>query len=261
MSHFTDRDYLQKNQYRDAENLRKRGSLHEKYSTNPINWFTWVFDHMALKGRILELGCGPGTLWQKNRQRIRPEWNIVLSDFSMGMVQEASNAGNFAFIQSDAGAIPFPDASFDAVIANHMLYHVPDLRQTLGEIRRILKEDGVFYAATNGKKHLIELHKLIKQGLDIELNNTTLLGNFTLETGGPFLAEYFSNVEMDVYKSQLCVTDIDPLVEYTETIISGYDAAVTPEQVEKFRGLLAKEIEAKGAVWIQKSVGLFCARP
>jgi ubiquinone/menaquinone biosynthesis C-methylase UbiE len=50
----------------------------------------------------------------------------------------------FSFAQADAQALPFRDASFDAVIANHMLYHVPDISRSLGEVRRVLKPSGGF---------------------------------------------------------------------------------------------------------------------
>jgi ubiquinone/menaquinone biosynthesis C-methylase UbiE len=44
----------------------------------------------------------------------------------------------------DIQLVPYADATFDAVIANHMLYHVPDLKKGMSEMRRILKELCVF---------------------------------------------------------------------------------------------------------------------
>ena len=43
---------------------------------------------------------------------------------------------------ADVQDLPFPDASFDAVIANHMLFHVEDRPRALGEIVRVLRPDG-----------------------------------------------------------------------------------------------------------------------
>lgn len=45
--------------------------------------------------------------------------------------------------QIDLGAIPYPDASFDVFIANHVLEHVADDRQVLAEIARVLADDGI----------------------------------------------------------------------------------------------------------------------
>ncbi len=98
---------------------------------------------------------------------------IALSDFSPGMIEEAqhnlADAGRpFAFERIDAQAIPFADASFDMVIANHMLYHVPDRPQALAEIRRVLRPGGRLYAATGGANHLREIGELV-QRFDIQI--------------------------------------------------------------------------------------------
>ena len=87
-----DREYLAK-QYRNASNLKTRLSLHQRFSINPYGWHRWVFDKFNLPPvrRILELGCGPGTLWSENIERIPIGWEIILSDFSAGMVKEASS--------------------------------------------------------------------------------------------------------------------------------------------------------------------------
>ena len=48
--------------------------------------------------------------------------------------------------------IPYEAHSFDAVIANMMLYHVPDIDRALAQIRRVLKPDGWFACAMNGER-------------------------------------------------------------------------------------------------------------
>ena len=50
----------------------------------------------------------------------------------------------------------FKDNSFDIVIANMMLYHVPDIHKGLSEVRRVLKSDGAFYCATYGENGIVE---------------------------------------------------------------------------------------------------------
>lgn len=168
----SDRRYLRENQYRDASNLTARGGLHERFSTNGYGWHRWVFDRLELPadGWVLELGCGPGWLWRENSSRVPATWTVMLSDFSQGMVREAERnlaavglgqRARLSFAVADAGAIPFGAASFDAVVANHMLYHLPDLAGALSEVRRVLRPGGRFYAATNGRAHLQELDELL----------------------------------------------------------------------------------------------------
>ena len=61
---------------------------------------------------------------------------------------------NFKFKEMDAQSIPYEDGMFDAVIANHMLYHVPDRMKTIAEIKRVLKWGGRFIATTCGQPPL-----------------------------------------------------------------------------------------------------------
>jgi len=51
------------------------------------------------------------------------------------------------FIQADAAHLPFPDHSFDAVIANHSLEHIHGLREALAEIGRVVRPGGSLFVA------------------------------------------------------------------------------------------------------------------
>lgn len=81
-------------------------------------------------------------MWKENIQSLPHSWNIILPDLSEGMLEEAREAlgGNSSIsytIILDAQDISFPESLFDAVIANHMLYHVSDLSSTFNETRRM----------------------------------------------------------------------------------------------------------------------------
>ncbi|MCO7126878.1 class I SAM-dependent methyltransferase [Sporolactobacillus shoreicorticis] len=147
-------------QYQDSSNLNIRIKIHERYSTNKEDWHKWLFDHYDIKpgSRVLELGCRDGTFWLKNKERVPEEWKITLSDVSSGMLNDAQrNLGdsvNVIFKSIDIREISFGDNRFDAIIANHMLYYVPDREQAIEEVRRVLKQAGVFYSSTIGKEHM-----------------------------------------------------------------------------------------------------------
>ncbi|MEI6580515.1 MAG: class I SAM-dependent methyltransferase, partial [Eubacteriales bacterium] len=66
----------------------------------------------------------------------------------------------FTFEQIDIQDIPYENNSFDIVIANHMLYHVPNMEKALSEVFRVLKPDGCFYATTLGRNSLKELQDI-----------------------------------------------------------------------------------------------------
>ena len=164
-----DPQYLKNFQYRTTKNLEARIRLHELYSTNQEDWVSFVQDQINESGSssILEVGCGSGNLWTKNTDMQLHLNRLVLSDFSFGMLKgfkinnQNSKVENFS--ANDVQFLPFPDETFDLVIANHMLYHVPDIDLALSEIRRVLTPNGILFAATNGKSHMQELDLLMKK--------------------------------------------------------------------------------------------------
>jgi ubiquinone/menaquinone biosynthesis C-methylase UbiE len=263
MSQIADQAYLLTNQYHNAANLNDRIQLHARFSTNTYGWHLWIFDQLQLapQCRILELGCGPGRLWLQNVERIPQGWEITLSDFSPGMLEEArrnlSGSGRqLAFEVVDAQAIPFADASFDAVIANHMLYHVPDRMKALSEIRRVLRPGGRFYASTVGEAHLREMDELVRR-FDSKIAAWGGRGtdSFKLENGFEQLSLYFSKVVLRRYEDALIVTEAAPLVAF----VASEDAPglLAGERRAEFATFVEREIAEHGAIHIIKDSGLF----
>ena len=253
-------------QYKDSSNLNARARLHAEFSTNKYGWMRWVFDQLDLpeRCRILELGCGPGWLWRQNLQGIPTGWDITLSDFSPGILADAkdalADAGRaFMFEVIDAQTIPFADESSDALIANHMLYHVPDLDKALAEIRRVLKDGGRFYATTNGVNHMKELADLV-QPLAPELPFVQRANSkaFGLENGRTKLERCFGDVSQRRYEDSLKVPEAEPLAAWVLSVRGATDA-FTDKNVAKLRHLIDKRIASTGSFHVTKSVGMFVA--
>lgn len=263
MSDLTDQEYLLSVQYKDEVNLKARLRLHQEFSTNSYGLMPWLFDRLDLpdEARILDVGGGPGDLWIENRARIPPGWQIVHSDLSIqmirtarGQLQELSQIMGHGNV--DAQALPFPRDSMDAVIANFMLYHVPDRSRALGEIQRVLKPGGQLFAATNGVGHLREIPALIhKVDPDADWASADLL--FGLENGLEQLAQFFPDVILHRYRDALIVTEAAPLVAY---ILSMKRSAVVEEDPVSVRRLIESLIEEKGPIHITKNPGLLIAR-
>lgn len=262
MSRFTDQQYLKTDQYKDSSNLDARAYIHQRFSTNPYGWFRWVFDALRKipeKAKILELGCGHGLLWKENADRIPAGWKITLSDLSPGMLDAAwrnlvVTGRAFQFREIDAQSIPFEEESFDAVIANHMLYHVPDRPKAVAEIKRVLKTGGQLITTTVGSKHLKELNEWLSRvsgGMAVE----PMPLSFTLENGAEQLQEFFPSVDMLRYPDSLQVTEIEPLIAFFET--SFYAKDIQPEALQEVRNEMESELKEKGRIFIQKDSGLF----
>jgi SAM-dependent methyltransferase len=272
MTDLNDPQYLKAKQYADSRNLDARIRLHQLYSTNDYDFYHWLFDRMLVDfppdARLLEVGCGHGELWKRNAGRIPSGWEIVLSDFSPGMVAEARQAvaglsdtagRQFTVQEFGAQSVPYPDDSFDAVIANMMLYHVPDELAAIAELRRVLKPQGILHAATNGPDHMIELDQL---GAAVGLSLSRYYSHkerFGLENGAERLETAFGTVILSRYDCDLKVTDVEPLVDYVLSMRGG-EQTTTPETVARLHELIEARIAADGVFHITKDTGLFIAR-
>lgn len=262
-------------QYATPGNLNARKTLHALFSTNPRGWYSWYMDQLDLpaSARILELGCGPADLWRANLPRLSAGWRLTLTDFSAGMVGSARenlfsppapSSGQFTFAIVDAQSIPFPDSSFDAIIANHMIYHIPDRAQGIREMRRVLRPGGTLYAATNGERHMVDLDALVAR-LAPDLMpqvipvSPSFASCFTLENGPEQLSQAFEHMQMRRYQDGLVVTEAQPLVDYVLSMTRYTNRLVPAEIVQAFKSAIEREIQAHGAIPIAKDTGLIIA--
>ena len=262
MPKISDQEYVSE-QYQDASNLNARIQLHDRFSTNKYGWFPWVFDqlHLSPESRILELGGGTGLLWRENLNRVPRGWDITLSDLSSGMLQKAQlnlrdRRRRFAFAVIDAQVIPFEDESFDAVIANHVLYHVPDRTKAFSEIRRVLRPGGRFYASTVGRTHLRELYELVcRVDPGADPWSSDLTESFLLENGLAQLSLWFSGVTLHRYEDNLVITEAVPLVAYV--ISSVAKPVFVGDKLAEFTRLVEQELVLHGAFYVTKDSGMF----
>ena len=267
MPDLQDQQYLASEQYKDSSHLNARIQLHQRFSTNPYGWFKWVFDQFTLppEAKILEIGCGAGSLWTDNRFRLPPSWSITLSDFSPGMAREAKrNIGlsksKFAYVVCNGMAVPYPEGTFDAIIANHVLYHIPDRQKALGEIHRTLKPCGRFFATTIGANHLLELAQIMEGFTPTKgmyYSSALNPNGFTLENGTEQLTLWFNQIEIHHYPDSLNVIEAQPLVAYIQSMIPKTDLQLDDNAVAGLKALIQRLIDQSGSIHIQKSSGMF----
>ena len=106
--------------------------------------------------RVLDLGCGTGTMAMLIRQR-SPESAVVGVDGDPKVLNvarmKAAKAGlAIPFDEALADRLPYPDASFDRVLSSLVLHHLTrdDKLGALREVHRVLKPGGGFHLADFG---------------------------------------------------------------------------------------------------------------
>lgn len=247
-------------QYKTAENLNIRISIHQKYSVNRQGFGNWIFSNYQIgEGmKVLELGCGTGEMWLGKDDILNRCSRLVLSDLSEGMIDTAKEKlighGSIEYQIIDIQDIPFPDSSFDIVIANMMLYHVPDLSRGLEEVKRVLKDNGTFYCATYGENGMMEHIELMFDEYPI---SSAYNYSFTVQNGQGILKKYFPDVKCLRYEDALDVTDADDLIDYIYSLPSFSDIQDLPR--ETIKAELIKNMH-DGVLHIQKDYGMFIAR-
>lgn len=250
-------------QYKNAKNLNDRICLHEKYSTNSQGWFNWLFEKIDFSkvNRLLELGCGNGKLWQENNIDLRNR-EIFLSDISEGMVDEVRTklGSDFNCIVADAEKIPFKDAYFDSIIANHVLFYLNDLNQGLKEISRVLKPNGVLYCSTYGSNHMKEITDIV-QSFDsrVNLSNHSLYDVFGLENGEDILKKYFTSVQRMDYQDSLEITESKPLIDYIMSCHGNQNEILGP-RLNEFKEYIDNLLKKDGKIVVTKQAGLFICK-
>jgi len=253
-----------RNQYKDSSNLAARAQIY-RFATGPGFGPAWVFDQMlaeiAAKAEVLELGCGPGTLWKQNLSRVPRDLRVTLTDLMPGMAAEASRElegdPRFRVQVMDAQKIESADASFDGVIASHMLYHVPDLPKALKEIRRVLRPGGKLLATTNSEQHMRPMKELIFEFLG-DRSPIPAEIPFSLENGERLIEPIFDRVQRRSIKSELRVTEPEAVVRYILSI-EGAPERIVGERLRQLRQRVCNEIHSAGAFVLSTEAGMFIA--
>lgn len=112
------------------------------------NSAAYLTDHLVAGQRLLDLGCGPGTITIDLAACVAPG-DAVGVDASADVIavasQNAELAGctNVRFVSGDVYGVDAPDGAFDVVHAHQLLQHLSDPIAALGEARRVLRPGGL----------------------------------------------------------------------------------------------------------------------
>jgi ubiquinone/menaquinone biosynthesis C-methylase UbiE len=251
-----DADYV-KEQYATDNNLATRIRTHELYTEPKLDFIDWVLGQISWRGDelVVDVGCGAGAYVAAVQARAH---RYIAGDLSYGMLQTVTAPVR---VNLDAQRLPLAGGRVDVLLANHMLYHVPDKEQALAEFARVLRPGGVLLAATNSAHNMRELPALAQQIARLARDMTPLHYplDFTLENGAALLQRHFSHVEREGVASALVFREAQPLIDYIATspqYMGGFEEGdELPWQI--LRELVEAEIAAQGAFRVHKLTGVF----
>ena len=245
----TNRRRLQSESYADSRKLRARGAIY-RWRVPKGSIGEWVLGRTDWPAgcRVLDVGCGPG-MYLGLLSGVRS----VGVDLSAGMAREAS--AHAPALAGDAAVLPFASATFDRVLATHMLYHCPDIPATVRELRRVLRPGGVLVAVTNSVSHLAELRAVHRAAAGAD--PLLITERFNIENGGALLRESFTSVHVDPFVGEVVVPEVGPVVDYIESM-GGWYGSRSPTVVRAdLERLVGSVIERDGAFRARTSAGAF----
>ena len=158
----------------NAADARFWDRIARKYAADPIKdmeGYARTIDRTRhyLRGThtVLELGCGTGTTALKLAAHVS---RMVATDLSGEMIAIAREKAaaeachNAEFAVATPEAAPWPDGSFDAVLAFNLWHLVADRASALAHVHRVLKPGGVFVSKT---PCLAEMNPLIRLAVPV----------------------------------------------------------------------------------------------
>ena len=262
-------------QYGDPSNLQSRVNIYTYlHPENPFpdgtTFEDWVLDHLDWTGEesVVDIGCGPGNFLSPISRRAG---RVIGIDLSPGMLARARKIVTFSratLAAADIEALPLAADSVDVVVAAFMLYHVPHLNLALEELSRVLRNDGVMLAVTNGPGDKVEIRKAWEEagrrviGPTFEVPHW--LDNFNLDNGPTVLGELFDVVTVVRTRGIFQFPDPGPVLSWVQSLRPGFDVGIDDATWTAVMGelhrLVALEIETHGAFVAGKDSGLVVAR-
>ena len=217
-----------------------------------------------VSGLVVDVGCGPGQ-YLKRIASDRPGLRALGLDLSPGMRPHAV---------ADAQQLPLADGVAGAVLAMHMLYHVPDIDLAIGEIARILRPGGAAIVATNGEGHLRQLRDLFSGAVHAAdpaamtgqpVSGSAVGHRFRLENAPGMLRRHFASAEVVSWRTEIRIPEAGPVVAYLDSQQASradlLPAGVSWESmIEVAQRLVERVIARDGAFTADSHSGLIVCR-
>jgi SAM-dependent methyltransferase len=203
--------------------------------------------------RIVDVGSGNG----RDIGNLRDTGHvgqIIAVDLSDGMLRAIDAACDK--VVGDAAALPLGDNIADVTLAMSMLYHVPDIRAAVAELRRVLRPGGTLLAATSSANDTPEITEVWSRalskvaGYEIDFRRQSAV-RFTQENGAETLGQSFSAIDVTSWRTTLNVPTAREIRDYADSGRDFYESQLPdpsrwPEAMDLIEQGAADRIEHDG---------------
>ena len=260
--HVTDRTRLRK-QYADDARLAVRLETHRKYSERRENIADWVLGLLAPQpgDLVLDAGAGNGSYHPALETR---QVRAVAVERELGMIRSASDS-QAAFVAGDVSELPLASDTVDHSMANHMLFHVPDIPRALAELARVTRPGGRVVLTTNGdlrESPLQQLHRRAAREMGIDAGVEIVSDRFGAHNLEQVRA-VFPSAEMFVQDNALVFPAAEPVLAYYESgpvdRVREPTAYTRSDLLARVGKLVRRRIAADGEFRVPKSVICYLA--
>jgi ubiquinone/menaquinone biosynthesis C-methylase UbiE len=244
-------------QYQNSKNLEARIAIFKYAKVEGSFWesvaqcYPW-----KLASKVLELGCGTGDFWVEASKYIPPNSELLLTDFSDGMLAKAKEKLShmpvkISFEKADANNLIYPAQAFDVVISHFMLYHINSPENLIDKVRGLLKPGAWFGVVlpvrTDKFASYLELAFEIRPELKQAFLDTSV-AKFLAQDFEVIAKKKFSKVDVrQLPGSEIVIPDIEPIVAAVKSF-PVFQSSDLEEFFREYRDRLAKIILSKGAV-------------
>jgi len=130
-----------------------------------INWYKLDRLINLWKGskdiNVLDFGCGNGVLLPTLAEEFRQVYGIDIHISAAKKIKDHFGYQNLDLLKADGNRLPFPENSFDLVIAASVLEHFQDVKRPLREIYRVLKTGGALLFLSPSENTFYQLGRLL----------------------------------------------------------------------------------------------------
>ncbi len=230
-----------------------KGVFYNK-QTQDLEHLTAILDFLPIQSgmKVLDLGTGSGYMSFPLAEKY-PDVTIVGLDIvEMALERNSKKAeeeqlNNLSFLSYDGSNFPFEENSFDLVITRYALHHFPDIKHSISQVRRVLKQTGMFFISDptpneNDTERFVDAYMQLKKDGHIQFYSKEewieLCGAQNLK----LVSSFDSSIRFPKEKST-AVGFEELMKKYSKDIIDSYDLKVTQEEIyitEKVNNLLFK---------------------